>query len=391
MDLDHLTPAELTDVITQSLAAENAFRRMRLRAMAAYDRKEGWKADGATSMASWTVGMLGAGRDTANEEVRVARALEDLPQIAETFSEGLLSWDQTRAVTQFATTATDEQLADEARRFSAPQLRRMARRFEPVTQQEAQQAIAERSLRMWWDAKNKMLKFGGQLPGDDGARFETAIERHAKQVARFLDSGEPFSWDKLRADALVELASLKLGADPDPDRATVGVHVDASVLAGGKGMAELDGGKSIALETARKLTCDSRWYIVVDGPDGLPVGIGRVSRQIAPWLAREIRHRDAGCRWTGCNRTGWVAIHHIVHWGEGGPTDMQNLITLCGPHHRLVHEGGWKILGNPNGDVTFVAPDGRRISQGPPPLRAELRDRVTALTSDAHIEVGPDP
>jgi hypothetical protein len=37
---------------------------------------------------------------------------------------------------------------------------------------------------------------------------------------------------------------------------------------------------------------------------------------------------------------------------------------LCPFHHRLVHEGGWRIRGDPNHDVVFVRPDGR-------PLRRE--------------------
>ena len=38
----------------------------------------------------------------------------------------------------------------------------------------------------------------------------------------------------------------------------------------------------------------------------------------------------------------------------GGPTNLDNLITLCGFHHRLVHREGWQITGNPNQQVTFL-------------------------------------
>ena len=33
---------------------------------------------------------------------------------------------------------------------------------------------------------------------------------------------------------------------------------------------------------------------------------------------------------------------------------MDNLITLCGFHHRLIHKDHWQIQGNPNGKVTFI-------------------------------------
>jgi hypothetical protein len=29
------------------------------------------------------------------------------------------------------------------------------------------------------------------------------------------------------------------------------------------------------------------------------------------------------------------------HWADGGETKLSNLITLCGFHHRLLHEGGF--------------------------------------------------
>lgn len=387
----HLSPAELTDVIGQFQAMENAIRGAKLAALSAYDKKEAWKPDGATSMAAWMVGMLGFGRDTANEETRVARAFEELPVIGESFRTGELSWDQARAVSEFATPETDKHFAAEARKFSAPHLRRMAKRFKPIADDIARDAINGRSLKMWWDVERNLLRLKGQLPAAEGALVEKALDRILLHVADDGPMPEGYDHNRLRADALVELAATRLDADPDRERATLGVHVDAAVLAGGKGMAELDCGQSLAMETAKRLACDSRWYIVVDGPAGLPVGIGRVSRQIPPWMVREVRHRDGGCRFPGCNRRGWTNIHHLVAWSEGGPTDMDNLCMLCGVHHRLVHEGGWKIVGDPNGQITFVDKTGRPFVQGPAPLSEKYQQRIATLTGEEPAEGGPAP
>ena len=35
--------------------------------------------------------------------------------------------------------------------------------------------------------------------------------------------------------------------------------------------------------------------------------------------------------------------HHILHWADGGATELENLVSLCRPHHRAVHEQGWRI------------------------------------------------
>ena len=55
---------------------------------------------------------------------------------------------------------------------------------------------------------------------------------------------------------------------------------------------------------------------------------------------------------------------------------MVNLCALCPFHHRLVHEGGWEIEGDPIGRLTFIRPDGRRLTGNPPPLRDDVRDEL---------------
>src|SRR5688572_27280294 len=115
--------------------------------------------------------------------MRVTHALESLPKIDDAYTDGLLSWDQTRAVTVFATESTDAQLAHEARKFSAQQLRRMAQRFKPVSREDAAGDLRARSFQMWWDVGRSMLRLKGQLPGAEGAVVEKAIDRIYKQIA----------------------------------------------------------------------------------------------------------------------------------------------------------------------------------------------------------------
>ncbi|MGO1181738.1 MAG: HNH endonuclease signature motif containing protein [Micrococcaceae bacterium] len=54
--------------------------------------------------------------------------------------------------------------------------------------------------------------------------------------------------------------------------------------------------------------------------------------------------RDGGCARPGCTApASWSQGHHIRHWAEGGPTDLDNLVLLCPGCHRLVHQGKYTI------------------------------------------------
>jgi hypothetical protein len=72
----------------------------------------------------------------------------------------------------------------------------------------------------------------------------------------------------------------------------------------------------------------------------------------------------------------WLHAHHILHWADGGPTDADNLMLLCGYHHRLVHERGWSVEPLSH---EFVRPDGRTYAPRPEPLRDSVRMRFAPL------------
>ncbi|MGI0156616.1 MAG: DUF222 domain-containing protein, partial [Thermoplasmata archaeon] len=216
-----------------------------------------------------------------------------------------------------------------------------------------------------------------RLPDAEGAVVEKALSRLAEQAPPDPATGVFEELECRLADALVEVSSANLAADPDADRATVVVHVDAGVLSQetDEGLAELEPGRAICGDTARRLACDARWQLVAEGPDGEALGVGRMTRQVPPWLSRQLRRRDRGCRFPGCPRSRWLHAHHLRHWSEGGPTDPDNLVMLCGHHHRLVHEGGWRMTGDPS-QLSFVHPAGHELVTHPPPLRPEVMQRL---------------
>ncbi len=77
--------------------------------------------------------------------------------------------------------------------------------------------------------------------------------------------------------------------------------------------------------------------IIVDN-DGVPVSAGQARRTIPPPLRRALDLRDRHCTHPGCDIPArWCDAHHIVHWAQGGRTELANLRLLCRLHHRTAH------------------------------------------------------
>jgi hypothetical protein len=84
-----------------------------------------------------------------------------------------------------------------------------------------------------------------------------------------------------------------------------------------------------------------------------------------------------------------VDAHHIKHWAHGGETKLSNLLLLCRRHHRLVHEGGFRLELESDGRAVFRRPDGRVIPTVPKPQRGD-HGQVRRLSREAGPNIGPD-
>jgi hypothetical protein len=125
---------------------------------------------------------------------------------------------------------------------------------------------------------------------------------------------------------------------------------------------------------ARRLACDADIIVSADDALGHCMQQGRARREPTPAQRIEIRRRDKGCRFPGCTHTEFTKVHHVVHWTNGGPTDIENLVELCDQHHRAVHELGWKMSGDANVLLSFRSPTNRVVTSTPSPTFTQARD-----------------
>lgn len=98
-----------------------------------------------------------------------------------------------------------------------------------------------------------------------------------------------------------------------------------------------------------------------------PLDVGRRTAVVPAPLRRAVIVRDGTCRFPGSDRPHpWCDAHHVVHWADGGRTALNNLVLLCRRHHRMLHEGGFRLEMNGNGPA-FRRPDGLPLEgRGPP-------------------------
>ena len=207
--MDHI--AVLHGEIT---AATRAF----LRALAESDRHRDWSEEGFGSCAEWLEWRIGVNRNTANEKVRAARALEHLPLISAAMARGEISFTKVRALTRAATAENEAELLDFARAGSAASLERLIRGWKTLSRDDEQRQEQVRHARRCFSVfadDDGMYVVKGRLTPEVGAVLMRAIEAASDALftesSRDCEAEEPDPAQR-RADAVGLIAERALSA-----------------------------------------------------------------------------------------------------------------------------------------------------------------------------------
>jgi hypothetical protein len=407
-DAAHESDARLErmDRVVVLYAEITAATRAFLRAVVECDRHGDWAEEGFGCCAEWLSWRLGITRNAANEKVRAALALEELPLISEAMARGELSVSKVRALTRAATPESEAELLEFARTMSAASLERLVRGWKILDpageQREDRLRHSLRRLSVFPDGEG-MYAVRGVITPEVAAVLMRAVEAASDALFRACaDEAERPEPEQLRADALGLVAERALVAgfaeESAPisgsraERYQVMLHVEAETLreSGEPAMSELKDGTRVTSATARRLACDAGLVEVVKGADGSVLGGGRKSRTVPSALRRALEARDRGCRFPGCALR-FTDAHHIEHWADGGETSLKNTVLLCRRHHRRVHEEGYRIYSDAEANVVFYAPNGRAIAAAPPPGTLPPTDPVeTLIRRNRECGVEPD-
>ena len=364
-----VSPRERLEVLFDELAElsgqRNAIDGRIVEIVAEIDRAGLWGVTGARSVPALVAWKLGCSSANAHTITTVAGRVEEFPRCAKGMREGRLSLDQVGVIAARAGEGSDEHYAQLARVATVNQLR-TAIKLEPRPKPEPAPE-PERSVTTTTNEQGSCYRI--TLPHHDAAKFDAALASHRDAlIAEWKrDHGDGKGATDQRpplpttAEAFMRLVEAGWDAEaarrPHGQHTTVVVHVDVEQRS-----AALHLGPLLADAERRYLTCDATcevWFV----RHGEVIGAGRATRLINRRLRRALEHRQGMCAVPGCGATRGLHAHHIRHWEDGGPTELDNLVLACAYHHRAHHRGVITITG-PAAAPVVTDSDGRLLSAG---------------------------
>ena len=364
-------------------------------------RKLGWG-----STADWFTHLAGTTRCQGRKVVAQAGMLvTERAATLDALREGAVSPEQASVVVdaverlplaEHVRRHGEQVLLEEAGRLNATDLQRAGRHLASVVDPDHDEREAERAL----DREDRAAHLGrfitvtedgcggirvrGGGSVEDGAVLRAALLPLTKPVPEVdpvtcAEQPDPRDHGARMWDALVQLARHALDTDLPPAshgaRPRVAVTVDAQTLRGdAAGVGVTDDGLDLPGSTIRRLACDCALIRVLLDADGCVLDVGRSQRLVTPAIWTALVARDAHCAFPGCTRPPVMChAHHIRHWANGGPTALDNLVLLCGHHHRTIHHTPWQVRLGHDRRPEFLPP---HKTGRPPPHWTRHRPRI---------------
>ncbi len=157
-----------------------------------FDAAGAWS--GFASCAVWLSWRTGLAPGAAREHVRVAQALERLPQLSDAMRRGQVSYSKVRAVTRVATPETEQALLDVALAGTAAHIERVVRAWRQADRaaerDEDRERQTGRALHTWVD-DDGMVVVRGRLTPEAGSVFRRALEAAVAADGRAPRRGAP--------------------------------------------------------------------------------------------------------------------------------------------------------------------------------------------------------
>ncbi|MDQ2723117.1 MAG: HNH endonuclease [Actinomycetota bacterium] len=392
VELWRLGTEELLGLITDLGSAMCAIDGLWLRAIADADRRGAGVEQGATSTQRWLseAGNLAPG--AASRAVRLALGLEHRPEVAAALGRGEISAEHAKVILHVLAELPDDlpndgatecetYLLNAARQEDAVVLGRrgtdlLHRLCPEAVELTEEEAVAAREFRITASGHPGLCKITGSLDTEAAELARSILSPLAAPRPKQDGVEDPRTPAHRMGDAFVELCQRAAEHACVPGEAYTRPHItltmDAEALVAGRGAAaHLMFLGPLSAAAARRLACDCEVTPVTLDEHGVPLDLGRSTYIVSGGLRRALTTRDRGCAFPGCGRpSSWCHAHHRIHWADGGPTSLDNLVLLCGHHHRMVHHKGWTVILGDDRHPWFIPPSWIDPDQVPRPSHA---------------------
>jgi 5-methylcytosine-specific restriction endonuclease McrA len=289
---------------------------------------------GFGSFGEYVERMLGYTRRATEERLRVAEALERSPRLAQALRNGTLSWSAVRELTRVATASNEEAWLEIAKGRTLRQVEELVAGHKPG---ERPDDPHDPSLR------RHVLRF--DVSAETYATFREAMAKLRRESHSPLDDDA----------SLLLLARQILGGPTDEGRAPYQIALTLCDECGRgrqQGRGELIDVGSEIVEMAQ---CDAQHV----GDTHVGATPAKARQDVTPALRRQILRRDGGrCAVPGCRQSIFLDLHHVSLRSEGGDHSVDNLVTVCGAHHRAFHRGQLLVERCPPSGFAFRHADG---------------------------------
>jgi hypothetical protein len=317
---------------------------------------------GFGSFAEYVERIFGYRPRFTQERLRVAEALEELPQLERTLRDGELSWSAVRELTRIATRTTEQSWIAAARGRSLRDVEKLVSGRKPGDLPNDPASP---------EAKRHTLRF--EVSAHVLATFRDAMAKLRRETGGKLDDDE----------ALLLMARQVLGGPTDSGRSSYQVSVSVCERCK-QGFAQGGGERvEIGAEVVAMAECDAQ-HVGHTHVDAAPTAHEhqapaptRVTQSIPPAVRRRVLERDGRkCSVPGCRHSQYLDLHHVKPRAEGGDHDPERLVTLCGVHHRAAHVGALLVAGTYSSGFVFRHADGKHYGGAVSPEACELRQKV---------------
>jgi hypothetical protein len=380
LPVSRATVKQLRERVQSTVRAQNQLAAIRADALQELNRRQGAKK---TEEILREKALLP--RRRARSEVETAVELSELPKTAEGLRNGEISHDNARIIAGASQRGNidEEELAEIAKTQSPDKFAGTVRKHEQersnddgMSQLEHQRS--QRFAKITTDRDDGMTVLYGRFDPITGAAIESVLSRKMNELWHEEDPLNRSTPGQRMADALTMLLT------PQPDGkgghssvVRLLVIADHDVIAGKLQDAHLPDGTPIPTGALRQLACDAEVLPAIFRGRSQPLDLGRLRRRANGAQRDVLFARDGQC--VGCGASAaWCQAHHIVHWMDGGPTNLDNLVLLCSRCHHKVHDDGYEVTKSPAGKYSLRPPPGsvkKRLAQRTRKRRYGARQR----------------